>query len=380
MKILFVCENYIPHYGGAEVVFKNLAEGYVKQGNNVLVITQLLPGTKKTEIINGVHVKRIKSFNSRNLFTFLSIPSVLKFAKTCDIIQTTSFNGAPPAWLGGLLRKKKVAITVHEVWIKKWGQVTNFSFIKAKIHDILERLIYLLPYDKYICVSDSTKKDLLKIGVKEDKVERIYNGVEYQFWNPDRFDDKSLTIRKKFNLENCFVYFSWGRPGPSKGHEYIIRAVPKIKEKVKNSKLLLMLSTSEQYKKGYAELVQLVNELGLQEDIKIIPPVNHLELGLYLKSFDCAVIPSIAEGFGFNCAEAMTMGIPVVASDAGSLPEVVSGKHLIFKSKNIEDLANKVVKISNGEWIEAPLKIFEWNDSMKKYLDIYENLLFSSED
>ncbi|MBS3127462.1 glycosyltransferase [Candidatus Woesearchaeota archaeon] len=47
MKILFICENYYPHLGGAEVVFKNLAEGYVKRGHQVTVLTHQLQGTKK---------------------------------------------------------------------------------------------------------------------------------------------------------------------------------------------------------------------------------------------------------------------------------------------------------------------------------------------
>ena len=375
MNILFVCENYIPHYGGAEVVFKNLAEGYVKQGHKVVVVTQLLPGTKKYEVMNGVKVVRINSFGSRNLFTFLSIPKVLKLAKKCDVIQTTSFNGAPPAWLVGKLSRKKVAITVHEVWIGKWKQVTSLSPLKARIHDLLERMIYWLKYDKYICVSDATKKDLLKIGIDQRKVARVHNGVEYQFWNPEKFEDKTIEIRSKFNVQNNFVYFAWGRPGTSKGHEYLIKAVPIIKKNVPDAKLLLMLSTSEQYKKKYAELVQLVNSLDLQDDVKIIPPVKHLELGYYLRAFDCAVIPSIAEGFGFNCAEAMTMGIPVVVSDAGSLPEVVSGKHLVFRSKDIEDLAEKVVMISQGQWNKIPLKRFEWSESINKYLEVYGGLI-----
>ena len=71
MKILFICENYIPHYGGAEVVFKNLAEGYVKLGHEVTILTHQLKNTKKREIINGVKVIRVPSLNSRYLFSDL---------------------------------------------------------------------------------------------------------------------------------------------------------------------------------------------------------------------------------------------------------------------------------------------------------------------
>ena len=46
MKILFVCENYLPHIGGAEVVFKNLAERMIKLGHEVNLVTHKLKNTK----------------------------------------------------------------------------------------------------------------------------------------------------------------------------------------------------------------------------------------------------------------------------------------------------------------------------------------------
>ena len=63
MHILFVCENYLPHYGGAEVVFKNLAEGFVKKGHDVSLVTHQIKGTKKFEKINGVKV----SYKKKNI-------------------------------------------------------------------------------------------------------------------------------------------------------------------------------------------------------------------------------------------------------------------------------------------------------------------------
>jgi len=376
MKILFICENYIPHYGGAEVVFKNLAEGYVKLGHKVTLLTHQLKKTKKKEIINGVKVIRVSSFNSRYLFSFTCLIKTIKLPKKHDIIQTTTFNGAPPAWLAAKITNKPVIITVHEVWIDKWQKVTSFPWWKTTMHNLLEKLIYKLNFDKYVCVSNATKKDLLNIGIKENKVERIYNGLEYNFWNPEKFSDRNPNeIRKKLNLQNKFVYFSWGRPGESKGFEYVIKAVPLIKKEIPNSVFVLMLGSAEKYKRKYNQLIDLINKLNLNNDIKIIGPAPHLELGYYLKSFDCAVIPSIAEGFGFNCAEAMSVGIPIVVSNAGSLPEVVSGKHLMFESKNYEDLADKVIKVSRGKYEETPIKKFQWKESINKYLKIYSNLI-----
>ena len=376
MRILFICENYLPHYGGAEVVFKNLAENYVKLGHEVILLTQKLKGTKRKEIINGVKVYRVNSFNSRYLFTFLSLFKAIKFAKKSEVIQTTSFNGAPPAWFAAKITKKPVVITVHEVWVGKWNKVTSFGRWKCLIHELLEKAIYYLSYDKYVCVSNATRKDLLQIGVKPEKAVTIYNGLDYRFWNENSINlDKVKEIREKLNLKDKFVYFSWGRPGESKGFEYVIKAVPEISRRVPNAVLALMFGSIDKYKKKYEQLMKLIKELQIEDKVKLVDSVPHQDLRYYLKAFDCAVIPSIAEGFGYNAVEAITMGIPAVVSNAGSLPEVVSGKHLMFESKNHLDLARKVVMVSKGEYGPDKVKEYKWEPSVNKYLEVYEELI-----
>lgn len=382
MKILFICENYLPHYGGAEVVFKNLAENYVKKGHQVTLLTHQLEGTRKEEEINGVKVIRVPSFNSRYVFSFTAIPQAIKLAKKHDIIQTTSFNGAPPAWLASKLTRKPVVITVHEVWRKKWQKVTGFSWWKSQLHEFLEWAIYSLPYNHYICVSNSTKKDLLRVKIKENKVSAIHNGLDYQFWNDEDLDEEKVKgireeIREKFGLQDKFVYFSWGRSGSSKGFEYLIKAVPKISQQIPNSVFVLMLGSVEKYPQKYQQLMGMIEEVEKNHPgrIRLIPPIPHQELRYYLKSFDCAVIPSIAEGFGFNVVEANQMGIPLVGSDAGSIPEVISGRYLLFRNKDSLNLAEKVVLVQEGKWLETPLKRFNWGESVERYLGVYEKLI-----
>ena len=373
MKILFVCENYLPHYGGAEVVFKNLAEGYVKRGHEVNLVTHKLKGTKKKETINGVKVHRVNSFYSRYLFSFLSLPKVIKLAKKADIIQTTTFNGAPPAWAAAKLRKKPVVITVHEVWQKKWKEITGFTAWKCWLHEFMEQLIYLLPYDKYVCVSESTKLDLLKIkNIPHQKVVRIYNGLEYEFWNLGQFKkENSYKIRTQLGLENNFICFSWGRPGASKGFEYLIKAFPKIKLNIPSAKLVLMFGSVDKYKLQYQKLRNLIKILKLNSEVKIIPSQPYEKLGDYILAADCAVIPSLAEGFGYTALEALSLKKPVVVSNAGSLPEVVSGRYQIFRNKDSNDLAEKIVKVFKKEFMESKEKRFEWGKSVEEYLRVY---------
>jgi D-inositol-3-phosphate glycosyltransferase len=385
MRILFVCENYIPHYGGAEVVFKNLAERYVKRGHKVTLITHQLEGTPKEEIMGGVKVIRVPSLHSRYIFSFTSLPKVIRLAAKHDIIQTTTFNGMFPAFIGAKIVGRPVVLTIHEVWVGKWRKVTNFGWLKATIHDLLERILCLLWFDAYVCVSNATKKDLLKIGKKESRVKTIYNGLDYEFWNPKRYSNKeTVKIRKNLGLEKNYVAFSWGRPGESKGFEYAILAARKIKNKIPNFKLLFMFGSKEKHPEQYGRLMKMIkkeNDLAIKHKmdapIMVIDSVPYDVIGFYLKMADCAIIPSIAEGFGYTTAESIAMEIPVVASDAGSLPEVVSGKYLQFKSKDSTDLAQKVILTAKRKYNQTEIKKFEWKDTISKYLELYKELILN---
>ncbi len=377
MKILFICENYLPHYGGAEVVFKNLAERYTQQQHISTVLTHQLKDTKKQETINNVQIHRIPSLHSRYLFTFTSIFKAIQLAKSHDIIQTTTFNGAFPAWLAAKITGKPVTLTVHEVWINRWQDITGFGKLKSSLHDLLEQCIYLLPFDHYICVSNATKSDLLKHkpNINQKKVTTIYNGMDYEYWDPKTISEKEVTkLKEKHNLKDKYNILAYGRPGVSKGFEYFIQAFPEIKKQIPNAHLMLLLGSVDKYQKKYQELLTLINQHSLQGHSTILTSVPHQELKSYLKTANCIVVPSTAEGFGYAAVEANTLDIPTLISNAGSLPEVISGKYHIFESKNITDLAEKAILISKNKHWQKPIKQFNWDDSVDKYLGIYDNL------
>src|SRR3989344_5280451 len=224
MKILFVIENYYPHIGGVEAAFKNLSEGLVKQGHEATIITHRPKGAKRRETLNGVKIHRINCLQSRYLFSFLAIPLAIKEALKADIIHTTTFNGAFPAWIASKLLRKKCIITVHEVWIGKWKEFTTMNSIEAGLHNFLEKIIYLLPFDKYVAVSNSTRNQLISIGKKKEKTETVYNAVNYSHFDPKK--QIPTEIIRDLDLEENFVVLTYGRPGPSKGIEYAVKAVP----------------------------------------------------------------------------------------------------------------------------------------------------------
>ncbi|MBI2666644.1 glycosyltransferase family 4 protein [Candidatus Woesearchaeota archaeon] len=405
MKILLICENYYPHYGGAEILFKNLAEGFAKKGIKTTVVTHQLKKTCKRENINGVEVHRVNSFYSRYIFSFVSIIKVVQLARENDIIQTTTFNGAFPAWIAAKLTRKPIVLTVHEVWQGKWQEITGFPRWKSKIHEFLESLIYRLSFDKYFCVSEATKKDLLantSIPISSaEKISVISNGLDYDFWNKKNVEKQKIKeIREKYSLtdsdgkkgkdsngktgKNTKIFFSWGRPGASKGFEYLIQAMPAVVEKYPDTILLLMFGSKEKYPQKYAELVKLVQE----KNTLISSSFNHLninhihilesqpypELRGKVAAADAIVVPSISEGFGYAAREAMALEKPVIVSDAGSLPEVVGGKHWIFQKKNSKDLAEKMFLAAQEKWNFSEPKKFTWEECVEGYVKVYESL------
>lgn len=376
MNILFVLEYYPPHIGGAEVLFKNLCEGLAARGHDITVVTLRLPDTPAFEVINGVKVHRVKVPNrgARYWFTFLSIPKAFQLARQADLIHTTTYNGAFPAWLAAKLRRKTCVITVLEVFGPRWKDLLGMGWLNARLHRLLERLIVALPFYRYITVSRYTADCLKSFGVDQGKITVVYNGIDCDLFNPGKTDGKM--IKQKLKLSGEFVYMYYGRLGISKGVEYLVRAVPLIRKAVPGSKLLMILVHDS--KDRYENIRRMIRDLGIENSIILLTPVPRNELPGYIAAADCVVVPSLSEGFGFTAAEACAMGKPVVASNVASLPEVVSGRYVLVEPRNSEALAEGVEKVYRGERENSRRKIFSWDKCVAEYLGIYEKMTAKS--
>jgi len=366
MNILMVLENYFPHIGGVEAVFQNLAEGLVKRGHDVYIVTRQLSGTSLFEIRNGVEIHRVPT-KSRYTFVISSISKVFELARDADLIHTTTFTGAPPAWLASKIIGVPSIITVHEVWLGNWNRFTDFGLGKSIVHEMLEEAIYGLNFDRYVCVSDSTNRQLKEMG---RKAITIYNGVDYNHFNPNKYN-----YVRKLEYKNKFVCLTYGRPGPSKGIEYVVKAMPTILKQIPSAHLVLILSRNKAYLKRREEIIRLIKELDLENNVDVLDPVSFDILPAYIKNVDCVIVPSLAEGFGYTTAESCAMGTPVVASNTTSIPEVISGNYVLVKPKSPQDISRGVLQIYKKKGKKTKLKRFLWQDAIDKYLQVYKEVL-----
>ena len=382
--ILFCLDYYPPHIGGAEVLFRNLAEGLVRANWEVDVITQRVEGSVAEEVKNGVHIRRINTFGTRYLFPLLCLPALWKASKNADILHCTTFASTLPSWLVSNNRfleedmapmpfKLPLVLTVHEVWVGKWKLFSDASWLTNTINNLIERFIYWFNYQNYIAVSHATERALVAIGKPADKITTIYNGIDYSHWKQD--DEAREKLRRELGLQDSFLFFFSGRPGRSKGLPTLLKAFAEVAKEHSQVRLLALLSNNKAVAKGYKEALQLVAELGLQEQVIIHEPVPYAELPHYVMCADTVVVPSLSEGFGFAAAEACALERPVIATDNASLPEVVSGKVLLVPPRDVAMLAEAMRKALRNEFTVVPRREFTNEENIAAHIRLYNSLL-----
>lgn len=358
-KILFVLEHFHPYIGGAEKLFYVLTTALAKEGYEITVVTTLFDKKLPAEEIHeGVKIVRVNCFN-RFAFTVLSLPKVIRFARKCDIIHTTTYNAALPAAFAGKLLGKPVFVTFHEVWGKLWQQLPFTSFFERNAFYLFEKMLLKLPFEKFIAVSEFTKRELIKNGIPATKIERIYNGIDY-----DLFKNYSPTPPKVFT----FTYF--GRLGISKGLNLLIPAAAEFRKQFPDTKLKLIIP---KYPEAlFQKIMNLIEKHDLKNYIEFHHNLPREELYQQLLSSSCVVISSYSEGFCFAAAETVALKIPIISSHQGALTETVSGKFIALEEMTVTNLADALAEAYYYNWKKIPIRYFHLADSVECYKRLYD--------
>lgn len=230
---------------------------------------------------------------------------------------------------------------------------------------------------KIITVSEFCKKDIAKkYRVDSSKIEVVYNGAN-ESYVPLNENEKSA-VRKKFtNGKNYFIYV--GSIHPRKNINKLLRAFDTYKNETQSDRQLViagrMAWKTEETKAIYETMqhkdaVIFTGHLQLQELTKVVAAA------------DALVFPSLFEGFGIPVLEARYCNVPVICSEASSLPEV-GGEHAIyFDPHHVEDIKlalmrfeEKKESFKNFQDADAARKQFSWNKAAEK---ISELILTSS--
>jgi len=218
--------------------------------------------------------------------------------------------------------------------------------------------------------------DLIEhLGMPEDKIVTIYNGVDLEFFNT-----VSVNVNEnydhKYNLKDYILYA--GNIRPHKNLETLLKAIYLLHKK--NYKIPLVIVG--QKKNSYENLDQLINKLNLQNYIIFTGWVENEELKFLYQNATLFAYPSLYEGFGLPPLEAMACGTPVVTTDTSSIPEVVGDAALKVPALDSEAMSDAIRKILESEELQNQLRqkglervqIFQWDKCAKEVLRVYEDI------
>jgi glycosyltransferase involved in cell wall biosynthesis len=182
----------------------------------------------------------------------------------------------------------------------------------------------LANYDKVIIFSTSQRDLLVKLGVPEERLAIIPNGVDTEKYCPSPSDIKTK-YKIKYNADLLFVYL--GRIAPEKNVESLLKAW---KEADLGSKCRLLIVgdgvLTPSLKPFYGEEDGII-WLGFIADES-----ERIEI---LQGVDGFILPSLAEGLSISLLEAMACGKACIATEAGADGEVLKGAGIILETKGV---------------------------------------------
>ena len=296
----------------------------------------------------------------------LAIFPVLFLARKHDLIHTTSYNAGIPAFFGGFFTGRKVLITFHEVWGSLWFRLPFFNKISLYLHYLFEQFLLRLPFYKFIAVSDFTRKRIIDSGVDPQKVVRIYNGISYQ-----KFERLSEQVKPQKKQGFIFLYF--GRLGISKGLDIFLMAIKKLSGSKEDFKVVLIVP--KRPGKLFRAIMEMIQSLQISRYITLLHELEEKELFKTVLGSDCVVIPSYSEGFCYTAAESVALNLPIISSQQGALPEVVSGKFISFKDQDPDELHLAMVHAMQGNWNFLEKRKFQMEDTVNNYIHLYQSVI-----
>ena len=297
--------------GGMKTHFTTLTKGLAEQGIDVTAICNFEERCKKDLEAAGI---RVISFSFHKTIRPLSdciaifkLVSIIRKMKP-DIVHCHGFKAGLLGRLAGRITGAKLLYTVHNFVTYGRGICTSLliryfeSWMGSRTHGI-------------ICVSRALKKSMMEeMGLDEMKLFVIYNSI------PDWPAGNRRVTRKIHCIEgNHILIGTAARLIPSKGIEILLRAASGILSVYPHVRLLIAGSGPQE--SGLKELARI---LGVEA--QVVFTGRGSDMHNYYAAFDIFVLPTLTEGLGITVLEAMSFGLPVIASSVGGIPEFVIHK------------------------------------------------------
>lgn len=384
INVLMIVRFFYPHLGGNENQAKLLSEYLSKIYNvNIVVLTSKYnKDLKSNEYCSDFNIIRLNHYIRKgNKYTFSDFLSkvynkftllleeytfqysIYKYLKrniqNYDIIHVhqTSWLSILPSYLG---KKSNKIVLIKE------ATLNGYEFLK---YLYLPKRLKNLPINNsnFIGVSELIINNLLEQGVKQENLYYIPNGVELK-------TDVELSLQTKSNKKDYFEILFVGNfiQGPIKGLDVLIKAIGVVFKSNPNIQLNIL---GKGDKSIYSKMIE---DLGIKNNILFLGSQNSYD---YYKKSDIFVLPSRSEGMSNSLLEAMSLGLPCIATNVSGVSDIIDdGENgFIVEIEDYKDMADKIIQLIENEEL---LKKFKNNSiqkiknkfSMEKIAEMYYKL------
>ncbi len=366
---------------GTEIFISNLIERLKSDGNHKYILYSYSDFPEDFEVPNNFELKTCKLrspiWGGKLMFLLwnsITLPLYILKDRPDLFISTNQ--------MGPLFCPCKSMVVIHDIsfitqqdcftW---WDRIVFTKFAKLSI----ERA------NVVVADSRSTQKDILNhYKIHKDKVKVIYLGYDRNAFKINSQDDIN-EIRAKYNLHDEKYIIFIGTLQKRKNLETLICALNELKMTDKFSHKLVVVG-----QKGwlYNEIFETIKKYNLENDVLFTGYIPRSDLSPLTSGAEVFILPSLYEGFGIPILEAMASGVPVIASNISSLPEVVGDAGLLIDNpKSRDEIAQKLRQVINNKELRDTLikkglnqtKKFSWEKTGREYLDIMQSLISRNE-
>jgi len=347
MRILMLSHGYPPTISGVTLVVQKVARAMVKRGHAVRVITASDKDDPYRDEDQGVELVRVQS----TLNPFWSegpLPVLLKD----DLEQlTTDFNPDvinthESAILSMQLIRLNDDIDVPQVltchYLPRF--VTHFLNWGDSIDELIENIAWeysiriINQYHHVTFPTRSQQKAFNEEGLKAPSTV-ISNGVDTKRYNPG--PDKQQDLERKYNLPSGPKILFVGRLAVDKKIDLLIRAMPSVYQEMKGHLVIVGRGDARD------ELESLTKSLKLEQCVHFLGFVPEEDLPALYRRVHLFTIASDTEVQSIPTLQAVVTGLPVVAVDAGALPELAQDDKngYLVPPDDVESLQRAFLKI-----------------------------------
>jgi len=287
-----------------------------------------------------------------------------------DVLHTHLFDPSAVGLTAGLL-----AGTPARVMTRHYSDY--HTRINRPIHVGVDRFCTRLAH-RVIAVSQHTADHMMTVErAPPGKVRVVHNGIDFERVRVSS-PDAPGRVRAELDIVDKKVVVMAARMHPEKGYEPLLEALPSVRRRIPD--VVVLVAGTGPFESRYRALSNL---LGLEGAVRFLG--FRRDLPDVIAAADLVVLPSLAEAFGLVLVEALYLGVPVVASRVGGIPEIVENEvdGLLVSPGDRDALAGALVRVLEDSVLRDRLagagrgrvaRRFAFDHMVREYERVYDEL------